>query len=54
MPDTEWTSPRKMMDYYMDQSDGIEACEKRLYLAVINGEVRARLMGRMLGPEWLK
>jgi hypothetical protein len=43
MPHTKWTSPRKMMDYYMDQSDGVEACEKRLYLAVINGEVRARL-----------
>jgi hypothetical protein len=54
MPDTEWTSPRKMMDYYMDQSDGIEACQKRLYLAVIKGEVRARLKGRVLGPEWLK
>ena len=54
MPHTEWTSPRKMMDYYMDQSDVIEACEKRLYLAVINGEVRARLKGRVLGPEWLK
>ena len=54
MPDTEWTSPRKMMDYYMDQSDGIEACEKRLYLAVIKGEVRARLKDRVLGPEWLK
>jgi hypothetical protein len=54
MPHTEWTSPRKMMDCYMDQSDVIEACEKRLYLAVINGEVRARLKGRVLGPEWLK
>jgi hypothetical protein len=54
MPDTECTSPRKMMDYYMDQSDGIEACKKRLYLAVIKGEVRARLKGRVLGPEWLK
>ena len=54
MPDTEWTSPRKMMDYYMDQSDGIEACEKRLYLGVIKGEVRARLKDRVLGPEWLK
>ena len=31
MPDTEWTSPRKMMDYYMDQSDGMEATQKRLY-----------------------
>ena len=54
MPDTEWTSPRKMMDYYMDQADGIEACQKRLYLAVIKVEVRARLKGRVLGPEWLK
>jgi hypothetical protein len=52
--DTEWTSPRKMMDYYMDQSDGIEATQKRLYLAVIKGDVRARLKGRVLGPEWLK
>ena len=54
MPDTEWTSPRKMMDYYMDQSNGIEACQKRLYLAVIKGEVRARLKGIVLGLEWLK
>ena len=38
----------------MDQSDGIEACQKRLYLAVIKGEVRARLKGLVLGPEWLK
>ena len=54
MTNTEWTSPGKMMDYYMDQSDGIEACQKRLYLAVIKGDVRARLKGRILGPEWLK
>ncbi len=54
MSDTEWTSPRKVMDYYMDQSDGIEATQKRLYLAVIKGEVRARLKGMVLGPEWLK
>ena len=38
MPNTEWTSPRKVMEYYMDQSDGIEANQKRLYLAVIKGE----------------
>ena len=54
MPDTEWTSPRKMMDHYMDQSDGFEATQKRLYLAVLKGEVRARLNNRVLGPEWLK
>jgi hypothetical protein len=52
MPDTEWTSPRKMMDYYMDQSDGIEACQKRLYLAVIKGDVRARLKGLVLGKRY--
>jgi hypothetical protein len=50
----EWLSPRKMMDYFMDQSDGIEATRKRLYLAVIKGEVRARFKGRVLGPAWLK
>ena len=49
MPATEWTSPRKMLDYYMDQSDGIETCEKRLYLAAIKDEVRARLKDRVLG-----
>ena len=38
----------------MDQSDGIGATQKRLYLAVVKGEVRARLKGRVLGPEWLK
>jgi hypothetical protein len=54
MPDTEWTSARKMIDYYMDQSEGIEAAQKRLYLAVIKGEVRARFKGRVYGPEWLK
>jgi CubicO group peptidase (beta-lactamase class C family) len=54
MPDTEWTSARKMFDYYMDQSEGIEAARKRLYLAVIKGEVRARFRGRVYGPEWLK
>jgi hypothetical protein len=44
MSDTEWTSP--LMDYYMDQSDGIEACEKHLYLAVIKGQSRLISRGR--------
>jgi hypothetical protein len=38
----------------MDQSEGIEAARKRLYLAVIKGEARARFKGRVYGPEWLK
>jgi hypothetical protein len=53
-PDTEWTSPRKMMDYYMDQRGGIEACKERLYLAVINGDVRARFKDLLIGPESLQ
>ena len=44
------------------QSDGLlhgpirrdRGDSKRLYLAVIKGEVRARLKGRVLGTEWLK
>jgi hypothetical protein len=47
----EWTSPRKTLFYHMDQSDG---AQRRLYLAVIQGEVRARLNGRVLGPKLLK
>jgi hypothetical protein len=47
MANSEWISPRKLMDYFMDQSDGMEATQKRLYLAVIKGEVRARLKGRV-------
>jgi hypothetical protein len=33
----------QVVDCYVDQSDGIEACEKRLYLVVIKGEVAARI-----------
>ena len=30
MPDYEWISPRKMVDYYLDQSEGIpESCTAR-------------------------
>ena len=35
--------PRLARCFYMDQSDGIEACEKRLYLVVIKGEVATRI-----------
>ncbi len=50
----EWLPPRKirnLVDYAF--GDAWQA-EKALYLAVIKGEVRARLNGRVLGPEWLK
>jgi hypothetical protein len=38
-----------MLDYYVNQADGIEEAQKQLYLAVITGEVRAKLNGRLLG-----
>jgi hypothetical protein len=47
----EWTSPRKMLFYHMDQ-EGM--AQRRLFQAVIQGEVRARLNGRVLGPKLLK
>jgi hypothetical protein len=40
--DTEWTSARKMVDYYMDQSEGIEAARKRLLLGSHQGREKAR------------
>jgi hypothetical protein len=45
MSDTEWTSPRKMMDYYMDQSDGI-GCHQ--------GRGAGASKGPRACPEWLK
>jgi hypothetical protein len=54
MPDYEWIGPRKMVDYYVDIGQGYDRAEKQLYLAVIKGDVRAKLNGRELGPEWLK
>jgi hypothetical protein len=34
--------------------DSLKEAERQLYLAVIRGNVKARLKGRELGPEWLK
>jgi hypothetical protein len=51
----EWASPTKMLDYYVDQSNGIEAARTQLYLAVIAGDIRAKTTkGSVLGPEWRK
>ena len=51
----EWISPLKMQEYYVERAFAdIGEAEKQLYLAVINGEVRARLKGLVYGPEWLK
>ena len=55
MTDPEWLSPRKLREYYVDSAtNDIQTSEKELYVAVITGDVRARLKGRVLGPEWLK
>jgi hypothetical protein len=51
----EWLRPLKIIEYYLDWLDpDLAGTTKELYLAVLNGDVRARLNGRVLGPEWLK
>ena len=50
-----WLRPLKIIEYYLDWMDpDLAETTKELYLAVINGEVRARLNGHILGPEWFK
>jgi len=44
MTDSEWLSPRGLLDYYFDQAVDIQEAEKELYLAVVSGEVGA--------PQW--
>jgi hypothetical protein len=45
----------KLREYYVEHAfSTVEEAEKQLYLAVIRGEVRARLKGVIYGPEWLK
>jgi hypothetical protein len=52
---TEWLSPRKIREDYVDPlSTDIADAQKQLFLAVISGEVRARSKGRIFGPKWLK
>jgi hypothetical protein len=44
MTEYRWVSPRKMRQYHVDRIvEDFEEAEKRLYFAVISGEVRARL-----------
>ena len=51
----EWLSPMKMREYYVDHATRfIEESERRLFLAVVAGEVRARLIGHVLDTERLK
>jgi hypothetical protein len=51
----EWLRPIKIIEYYLDWLDpDLAETTKELYLAVLNGDVRARLNGHILGPEWFK
>jgi hypothetical protein len=51
----EWVRPSKLVEYYLAKRfDDLEEADKQLYLAVLRGDVRARLKGLILGPEWLK
>ncbi len=55
MTEDQWLRPSIMRERYVDHVfSSVEQADKQLYLAVINGDVRARLNGRVLGPEWLK
>jgi hypothetical protein len=52
---SKWLSPQKMLDYQVVRRFGeVAEAERQLYLAVVRGDVRARLNGKILGPEWLK
>ena len=52
---SKWLSPQKMLDYHIVRHFGdVAEAERQLYLAVVRGDVRARLNGKILGPEWLK
>jgi hypothetical protein len=49
--DYQWLRPLKLQEYYVDAHfDRAEEAEKQLYLAVIRGDVRARLKGRVWPP----
>ena len=52
---SKWLSPQKMLDYHIVRRfEDVAEAERQLYLAVVRGDVRARLNGKILGPEWLK
>ena len=49
---SKWLSPQKMLDYHIVRRFGdVAEAERQLYLAVVRGDVRARLNGKI---QWLK
>jgi hypothetical protein len=51
----EWLRPLKAREYAVDHHfDTWQAAERWLWNAVVEGRVRAKLKGIVLGPEWRK
>jgi hypothetical protein len=49
MADLEWLPARQLREYYVDPvATDIPDAQRRLYLAVVTGEIRARLKGRII------
>ena len=47
---SKWLSPQKMLDYHIVRRFGdVAEAERQLYLAVVRGDVRARLNGKYSG-----
>ena len=47
---SKWLPPQKMLDYHIVRRFGdVAEAERQLYLAVVRGDVRARLNGKMAG-----
>ena len=52
MADIEWLPARQLREIYVDPvAADIPDAQGRLYLAVVTGEVRARLKGRILNHK---
>jgi hypothetical protein len=53
---SEWLRPLKVLEHYVlavFPDDTLEA-ERQLYLAVASGDIRARVDGHLVSPEWRK
>ena len=51
---SKWLSPQKCSTITLSAVSGMWRRRSGTYLAVVRGDVRARLNGKILGPEWLK
>ena len=52
MADIEWLPARQLRENYVDPvATDMSDAQRRLYLAVVTGEVRARLKGRIINHK---